>query len=211
MSVEERLNKQMKHKLGARAIYVPGTPFNLGDVLRAKGDGFEQMTKLSKLGVQFDSEPFQDMQLDLSTSGSRERIVQAGVELPSSAKLDLSAEASVKYEFSGEFEYVFKTSVLRAEHIENLAEVIAAVEKLPKFNFKEWRIVSEVYVASEFSFIAAQRKKSSFEISGKGSGIIGFLTAGASAGLKSTKSGTVAILGSGGPVAMNLTKVAKPK
>ncbi|MBM4382557.1 MAG: hypothetical protein FJ091_04220 [Deltaproteobacteria bacterium] len=210
MSVEERLSKQMKSKLGARAVYLPGTAFDLGDVLRPKGDGFQQMTKLARLGVGFDPEPFQDMSLDFVSSGTKERIFQAGAELPSSAALDLAADASVRYEFGGEFEYVLKTPVLQGAHIENLAEVLEAVQRLPKFNFKEWRIVTEVYVASEFAFVASEKKKSSFEISGKASGIVGFLTAGASLGLKSTRSGSVSILGKGGPVAMSLTKVPKP-
>jgi hypothetical protein len=66
-----------------------------------------------------------------------------------------------------------------------------------------------VYEAEGFSFIGTEAKRRSLEISGKGAGILGFLTAGASLGLKNSGNVDVKVLGLGGTLAIGLVRIKK--
>ena len=84
-----------------------------------------------------------------------------------------------------------------------------AVRALPNWRHKDFYLVHEVYDAETFSFIGVESKKGSLEISGQGSGILSFLTAGASAGLSSSGSVQLKLLGAGGTLAIGLVRIKK--
>jgi len=186
---------------------MPGTPVPLGTIM-VKGEGqFHPFDQISSFTDKMQTAPHQDKSLDLVSNGTRQRIFQANVEVPGTAQLDLTAEASVKYEFSRAFEYVLKTPTLKGSHIANLNQVAQAVRKAEGWRHKDFFLVHEVYDAEEFSFVGSERSSSSIELAGKGSAILGFLTAGASAGIKATGNAEVKLIGAGGSVAMGLVRI----
>jgi hypothetical protein len=209
MSLPERYGKKIKSALGGVAVWMPGTPVPLGTIM-VKGEGqFHPFDQISSFTDKMKTAPHQDKSLDLVSSGTKQRIFQANAELPGTAQLDLAAEASVKYEFTQAFEYVLKTPTLKGSHIVNLNQLAQAVKAADGWRHKEFYLVHEVYDAEEFSFVGTERSSSSIELAGKGSAILGFLSAGASAGIKSTGNAEVKLIGAGGSVAMCLVRIKK--
>lgn len=209
MSLPERYGKRVRSTLGGTAVWMPGTPVPLGAIM-VKGEGlFHEADQIANYTDKMKTAPHQDKSLDLVSSGTRQRIFQANAELPGTAQLDLAAEASVKYEFTRAFEYVLKTPILKGSHITNINQIAQVVKAASGWRHKDFYLVHEVYDAVEFSFVGSERSSSSIEIAGKGSAILGFLSAGASAGVKATGNAEVKLIGAGGSVAMGLVRIKK--
>jgi hypothetical protein len=209
MSLPERYGKRVRQALGAIAVWQPGDPVPLGAIMKKEGGRFNEIDQLSRFTGIATTAVHQDKSLDLVSKGTKQRIFQAGVELPSTAALDLTAEASVKYEFSRAFEYVLKTPTLKGQHITNVNQIAQAVRSHPEWRHKEFFLVHEVYDAEQFSFVGSETRKGSLTLSGKGAGILGFLTAGASADLSSSGDVQLKLIGAGGTLAMGLVRIKK--
>lgn len=209
MSLPERYGKRLRQALGAIAVWQPGDSVAIGAIMKKEGGRFNQIDQISRFTNLATTAKHQDKSLDLVSKGTKQRIIQAGVELPSAAALDLTAEASLKYEFSRAFEYVLKTPTLKGEHITNVNQIAGAVKNHAEWRHKEFYLVHEIYDAEEFSFVGSETRKGNLSISGKGAGILGFLTAGASVGLTSTGDVQLKLLGKGGTLAMGLVRIMK--
>jgi hypothetical protein len=209
MSLPERFNRRVRQLIGANAVWLPGTALHLGSVL-VRGEGrFRPFSKLANFGASFEREAHLDRNLNFSSTGTRETLFQANAELKNGSQLDLSAEASVKIEFSRKFEYTVKSPLLKGEHIPNLADVAAAVAGRADWKHDRFYIVYELYVATEFSFIGTEKSGSTVQFTGKGSAIQSFLAGGLSAGLTRTGTADVTLLGKGGPLAMGLVRIKR--
>jgi hypothetical protein len=209
MSLPEAYGKRLRSAIGAYPVWVPGSPVQIGSIM-IKGEGeFRLAGHITDFTQAMKTAAHMDKSLDLVSKGTRQRIFQAGVELPSTANLDLTAEAKLKYEFDKSFEYVLKAPTLKGQHVTNILQVASAVKALPEWEHSRFFIVHELYEAPEFTFLGTETSKRSFEFSGNGAGILGLLTAGASAGLSSTGSVDVKILGKGGALAMSLVRIKK--
>lgn len=209
MSLPERYGKRLRQALGAFPVWLPGTPVALGCIM-VKGEGqFRPVDDLSSFTDVMKSAAHQDKSLDLASKGTRQRIFQGNAELPGTAQLDLTAEASLKIEFEREFEYLLKAPTLKGQHITNVNQIAQAVKGLPNWDHDRFYIVHEMYAADEFSFLGTESSKANVEFSGKGAAILGFLSAGASGGLSSSGNVEVKILGKGGSLAMGLVRVKK--
>jgi hypothetical protein len=209
MSLPKKYDERIRKALGVRSVWQPGDSMNLGDVLVRKDDRFFAHDELASFGATFKVADHKDKSLDLASSGTKQRIFQANAELPSAAKLDLTAEASVKLEFASKYEFILKTPTLSGHHIANVNQVAMAVYKNANWRHDDYYIVHELYEAAEFTFLGTEQSSSNIEVSGKGAGILSFLTAGASAGISVTGSIDLKIVGTGGPVAMGLVRIKK--
>ena len=209
MSLPERYGKRIRQLVGAVAVWLPGSPVPLGTLMVRENGRFKPVGKLGDFTGIMAFAPHQEASLNVASQGTRQRLFQAGVELPSAARLDLTAEASLRYEFSRKFDYVLKTPTLRGAHITNIAQIAAAVKGAAGWDHKAFFLVHETYEAEQFSFIGNEEQSSSLELSGKGAAILGFLSAGASADLSRSGSAHVELLGEGGTLAMGLVRIRR--
>jgi hypothetical protein len=209
MSLPKVFDKQLQDALNARAVWQPGKPVQIGDIMVRRDDSFHKAGHIADFGATIRSSPHADKSLDLATSKVKQRILQGGVELPGSDQLDLSAEASVQYEFAGKSQFVLKTPNLKGLSIDNMLMIAGQLSPLPTWRHDKFFIVEETYGAKTWSFLGTDESASNVQISGKGSGILSFLTAGISAGLKSSGAIDVKMLGKGGMLAMNLVRIRK--
>lgn len=210
MSLPERYSKRVRSALNAIAVWQPGTPLTLGAIMGRNDGIYHQKDDIRRFGnPPLNEAPHLDKSLDLVSSGIRQTIIQGGVELPDAGKLDLTAKASVKLEFTREFEYVLKTATLKGSHLTNLNEIAQAVSKRPDWQHDRFWVVYELYTAEQFSFTGSEKKGEKIEVSGSGAGVLSFLTVGASVGITATGNAAVKIVGQGGPVAMGLVRFRK--
>ena len=209
MSLPDRFNRRVRQTIGANAVWLPGTTTPLGSVL-VRGEGrFRPFGKLADFGAAFQTEPHLDRDMNFSSSGTKETIIQANAELKNSSQIDLNAEATLKIELTRKFEYTVKSPTLKGQHIPNLIDVAPIVAAHAKWKHDKYYIVYEVYVADQFSFIGSEKSGSKILLSGKGSSIMSFLAAGASVGLTKTGNADITLLGKGGPLAMGLVRIKK--
>jgi hypothetical protein len=208
-SLPDKYDARVRKALGVRAVWTPGEPRNLGDILVKRGSQFFPFDDLSSFGATFNRAAHTDKSLDLASSHTKQRIFQAGVELPDASKLDLSAEASVKLEFNAKDEFILKTPTLSGEHITNMNKVAQAVFGRPDWKHDKYYIIEEIYQAEEWTFLGTESSSSKIDVSGKGAGILSFLTAGASAQINVTGSIDLKFIGKGGALAMGLVRVKK--
>lgn len=208
-SLPETFDKQLQDALNARAVWLPGKPVQIGDIMVRRNDNYHKIGHIADFGATIRSSPHADKSLDLATSKVKQRIFQAGVELPGSEQLDLSAEASVKYEFSSKSQFILKTPNLHGLSIDNMLMIGGQLAPMPNWKHDKFFIVEETYGADQWSFLGTKETSSNFELSGKGSGILSFLTAGFAVGLKSSGNVDIKMLGGGGMLAMNLVRIRK--
>lgn len=209
MSLPEIFDKQLQDALNARAVWQPGKPIQIGDVMVRRDNSFFKAGHIADFGATIRSSPHADKSLDLVTAKVKQRVFQAGVELPGSDQLDLSVEASVQYEFTGKNQFILKTPNLKGLSIDNMLMIAAHLAPLPTWRHDKFFIVEETYGADLWSFLGTKESASNFQLSGKGSGILSFLTAGVSVGLKSSGKVDVNMLGKGGMLAMNVVRIRK--
>ena len=209
MSLPQRYGRRVRELINSVAVWQPGTPVPLGTIMELEDGNFNQLDELASFTGIMKSAPHLETSLDLKSDGVRQRLFQAGAELTNPSALDLNAEASVKIEFTREFDYLLKTPTLKGEHITNLIQVANAVRNLPNWEHKRFYIVHKVFDADEFSFLGNEKSQSAVEISGKGAAIASFLNAGAAAGVSKSGSARVEILGKGGSVAMGLVRIKR--
>lgn len=209
MSLPKIFDEHLRDALGARAVWQPGKPVQIGDIMVRRNDSFFKAGHIADFGATIRSSPHADKSLDLVTSKVKQRVFQAGVELPGSDQLDLSAEASVQYEFAGKNQFILKTPNLKGLSIDNMLMIAAHLAPLPTWKHNNFFIVEETYGADLWSFLGTKESASNFQLSGKGSGILSFLTAGVSVGLKSSGKVDLNMLGKGGMLAMNLVRIEK--
>ncbi len=207
MSLPEVFDQHMRRAIGAHAVWLPGKPMQVGDIMVRRDDAFFKIGHISDFGATLKSAEHADISLDLNSAKVKQRIFQAGVELPDTAGLDLAAQASVKYEFSGKDQFVLKTPTLNGLSIQNMLEISNVLKDKPGWKHNKFYIVEETYGAVDWSFIGTKDSASSFELAGSGSGILSFLSAGFSAGLKSSGNVAVKIMGKGGMIGMNLVRI----
>lgn len=209
MSLPDRYNRRVRQTIGATAVWMPGETIRLGSVL-VRGEGlFRPFGKLADFGAAFQTEAHLDRDINFSSSGTKETLIQANAELKNSSQLDLTADASLKIQLSRKFEYTVKSPTLKGQHIPDLINVAPVVARHPNWKHDKYYIVYELYVAEQFSFIGSEKSGSTIELSGKGSAIMSFLAAGASAGITKTGNADVVLLGKGGPLAMGLVRIKK--
>ena len=207
MSLPKNYGSRLRSSLGAIAVWLPGSPVRIGSIMVRDDGQYRLASHLDEFTSNMQFAVHQDKSLDLVSKGTRQRLFQAGVELPSTAKLDLTAEATIKFEFDKSFEYVLKAPTLKGQHITNMLQIANSVGAAPGWQHNRFYIVYELYEAEQFTFLGTQSSKREFEFSGKGAGILGLLTAGAAVGLQSTGDVEVKILGQGGALAIGLVRV----
>ncbi len=209
MSLPKIFDEQLQDALHARAVWMPGKPIQIGDIMVRRDDSFHKVGHIADFGATIRSSPHSDKSLDLVTSKVKQRLIQGGVELPSTAGLDLAAEASVSYSFAGKSQFILKTPNLKGLSIDNMLMIAGQLAKLPAWKHDKFFIVEETYGAEMWSFLGTKESATDVQLSGKGSAILSFLSAGLSAGLKSSGNIDVKMLGSGGMLAMNLVRIRK--
>jgi hypothetical protein len=211
MGLPERFDNRLKNNLGLRAVWLPGTEIQLGDVLKRKEGIFEPIGNLGDFGVNFRSKELGGkMSLKFQARGVSSTVLQGGVQI-NPTQIDAKADAELKIEFKSENTYFIRTPQLVGVGISNLMEVGKAVKVLPNWRYKEYYIASKVYRAKEFVFLGSQSKNRTVRFRGLGNAILDFLTVGASTNLaRVTESNvTIEIIGEGGPVAMGIARIKK--
>ena len=207
MSLPEVFDQHLRRAIAAHAVWLPGKPTQVGDIMVKRDAVFFKVGHISDFGATLKSASHADISLDLSSAKVKQRIFQAGVELPDTATLDLAAQASVKYEFSGREQFVLKTPTLSGLSIQNMLEISNVLKDKPGWKHNRFFIVEETFGATDWSFIGTKESGSNFELTGSGSGILSFLSAGISAGLKSSGNVEVKIMGKGGMIGMNVVRI----
>jgi hypothetical protein len=212
-SLPETFDKHLRNAINARAIWLPGSPIQIGDILiRNTGvldkGAFKQVGHISDFGATIKSASHVDISLDLASSKVKQRVFQAGVEIGKD-ELDLAADASVKFEFGGKNQFILKTPSLGGLSIQNLLGIGEQLAAKPNWNNDDFFIVSETFGATDWTFLGVKENSSNFEFSGKGSGILSLLTAGISAGLKTSGTIDIKLAGKSGMIGMNLVRIRK--
>jgi len=208
-SLPEAFDKQLFRTLHARAVWLPGTATQLGDVVVRRNGEFHKVAHINAFGAQMQTLSHSDTSLDLASSKVSQKLFQAGAELPDSAGLDLAAEASVRLELKGKSQFLLKTPTLAGGSIQNLLEIAQAVAGLGNWQHDRFFIVHELYTAVDWSFLGTREKSAAIEFAGKGAAVLSFVTAGVTLGLRSSGAIDVKILGKGGAIAQNVARVKR--
>ena len=208
-SLPEAFDRQLFRSLSARAVWLPGKAVTLGDVVQRRNGEFHKVAHINNFGASMQTLGHSDTALDLASGSVRQRIFQAGAELPDTGPLDLAAEASVTLEFQGKAQFVLKTPTLAGGSIQNLLEIATTVAPLANWQHDKFFIVHELYTAVDWSFLGTKEKSASIEFAGKGAAVLSFVSAGVTFGLKSSGSIEVKILGKGGAIAQNVARVKR--
>lgn len=207
MSLPKAYNRHLMDNLGLRAVWEPGSALPLGAIVARREAGvFTQLADLAQHEIPFIQASSQKKKLSLESEGTKQRIIQGGAEI-APGQLDLEAQAELKLSFNGASQFMLKTDELIGTKITNLEAVADKAAKVPGWDFDRHCIVSEVFIATSFSFLGTRTKSSEVSFAGKASGIISFLTLGLNLDLQKSGKASVELIGQGGPVAMVLARV----
>ncbi len=209
MSLPRKFDSALQKSIGARAVWLPGSPIAIGDVMVRRDDRFFKGGTLAQFGATMEVKPHAPINgVNIRSTKTKQTIIQAGAEVTQIEGVADEIEARVRYEFAGETEFIAKTPNLQGDSIQNMFIVAATVAAHPAWKHSKFYIVEQTLTADDWAFVGSDKASSKFELSGKGSAIKQFLTVGASVGLTKTSNVGVEFMGSG-PVGMMLVRVRK--
>jgi len=211
MPLPKKFEKRVSGGLGLHAVWLPGDPVEIGDVLTRKDGIFRPIDNLSSFGVEPDLQEFPEQRsLNFQASGTRTTTFQGGAEINPS-QIQANASASVEITFGAKESYFIRTPELTGCEIENVRSITRVLSQHPEWRHGKFFVAWQLYTAKGFTFLGSQEKNSKIGFSGKGSAILKFLRVGATTGLTrtSTTAITVDLAGKGGPIVMALLRTRR--
>lgn len=209
MSLPRAYNRHLLDNLGLRAVWEPGSALPLGAIVVRREPGvFAQVDALAAMGIGFEQATSQKRKLSFQSSGTSQRLTQAGADT-APAQLKLDAEAELRLSFWGESQFLLKTDDLIGSKITDLERVADQAARTGRWDFERFCIVTEIFIATSFSFLGTRSSTSEVGFSGTGAAILSFLNFGLRLDLHKTGNASVELIGQGGPVAMVLARVRK--
>lgn len=210
MGLPEKFDKRLKHNLGLRAVWPPGSSIQVGDVLQRADGIFNPIANLKDdFGITYRKEKTsKERTLTFQAQGVSTTIMQLGSNVTETG-LDANANAELKIDFNKEETYFIRTPQLTGKGIDNLFKVGRDIAGTPDWRHGDYYIAWRVYSAKSFLFLGNLAKKRTIKFGGTGSAIIKLLTLGATAGITkvSQSSVSVEIVGVQGAIAMAVAKV----
>lgn len=209
MSLPKAYNRHLMDNLQLRAVWEPGSALPLGAiVVRREAGVFAQVADLAEHGISFAQASSQKSKLNFQSEGTKQRVFQGGAEVQP-AQLNPNGQAELKLSFNGAAQFLLRTDDLIGSKITNLEAVADKAAKVVGWDFERHCIVSQIYVATSFSFLGTRTTSDEVTFAGKGSGILSFLALGLNLDLQKSGKASVEFLGQGGPIAMVLARVKK--
>lgn len=207
MSLPRAYNRHMMENMQLRAVWEPGSALPLGAVVvRREAGVFTQVADLAEHGIPFAQASSQKTKLNFQSEGTTRKVFQAGAEVqPNQIRPDIDAE--LKLSFTGSSQFLLRTDDLIGSKITNVEAVADRAARAPGWDFGRHCIVTQVFVATSFSFLGSRTKSNEVGFAGKGSAILSFLTLGLNMNLQKSGKASVEIIGQGGPIAMVLARV----
>lgn len=197
--------------MGLHAVWPPGNPVELGDVLQRRDGIFRPVDDLSSFQVKFRRQRFKDQRaISLQASGVSETVIQGGGEVDAN-QVDGEARATLEISFARENSYFIRTPALSGLEMEDLRRVGRSLRNHPEWQHRRFYVAWQIYSAGEFLFLGSESRNRKVSFSGKGRAILKLLSLGATANItRSSKSNvSVAVVGKGGPIAMALARVRR--
>jgi hypothetical protein len=207
-TLPENFDKHLRRAINARAVWLPGSPVQIGDIMVKRDGRFKQVGHVADFGATIKSAPHVDVGLDLASESAKQTTFQFGAEVGKD-DLDLSAEASVKIALTGKSQFWLKTANLSGLSVQNELQIAALLAPKPNWNHDKFFIVTETYGAADWTFVGSKEKSGDIAFSGKGAGILSLLTVGLSAGLKTSGSVELKLSGKSGMMGMNLIRISE--
>jgi len=211
MSLPGKFDRQVKRGLGLRAVWPPGDPVEIGDVMTRQNGIFRPIDNLANFGVEMVLQQFPDQRsLNFQASGTSTTIIQGGAEIDPT-QIDADVAAKVVVEFGKGDSYFIRTSELGGVEIEDVRSVARQLRDHPEWRHGKYSIAWQLYLAESFTCLGTTQKNRKISFSGKGRAVLKFLTVGATAGLTRTSSSAVSVdlAGKRGPIAMAVLRVRK--
>jgi len=211
MSLPQKYDRRIRRVLRLRAVWQPGAVIDLGDVVTLRRGVFVPVEAFSDFRVSFRRKRGKEAELTLNSRGVSETLIQAGEQLDSAAALKPNLRAQLEIRFDRSNAYYLRTPKLGSVVMDNLASVGRTVATLDSWDFARNYIVWKVLEAEQFTFIGSREKNRKIVFSGQGKALTRLLTAGISTGITRTSSKKLdlEIVGTGGPVAIGVTRVRR--
>lgn len=210
MSLQKKFDSALRNAIGARAVWLPGSPITVGDILVRRDGGFSEGGSLADFGIEPRIAAHAPINgVNLRSTKTRQSIFQLGAEVTNIEAIADDIEAKVKYEFNGETEFIAKTPKLTGDSIQNMIAIASQLAGDTRWKHDKYFIVEQSLGAEDWSFIGTDKTSRNFEFSGKGSAIKQFLTVGASVGLSKTTNVTLDLSGVTGNIGMKLVRIRK--
>jgi hypothetical protein len=211
-SLPAKFDKALRQKLGARAVWLPGSPLTVGSIMMVDKKVLKLVDHVSSFGVQIQSSQSSEGTLSLRSSKTKATIIQGSANYgDDTTQLDLSAKARLEISFSSATEFFLASGAVQCTAITNMLAVGKAIAKSAGWtgeDYDNFYIVHEAYVAPSYTLLGSEKKASSIKFDGTGAAVVNFLKVGANIGLTSSGSTELNVSGAGA-LAINLFRVTK--
>jgi hypothetical protein len=210
MSLPKKFDERLRNA-GLRAVWLPGSSIELGDVLQREDGIFNPIENISNMGVTYKKEKIpKDRTLCFQAQGVSSTVMQGGVEVDIMG-MDVGANATVNIEFANKDGYFIRTPQLTGVGIDNLLKVGKQIASMSEWNHGKYYLAWRVLSAKDFVFIGSEQKNRKIGFLGAGRAVLKFLTLGLTAGINeaSSSAGLIRVFGTGGPVAIKVVRIKK--
>lgn len=213
VSLGRRFDKRLRQTVGFHAVFPPGLPVQIGDVLLKRNGTFDKAGQLTDFGIrksELRTRPISAARVELATQGVSSKTFQGGVEVAID-KINANAKAELKIDFNGRDSFLFKTNRLTGSAVDNVFEIGMKLKRNKDWRFKQFFIVFQVFKATDYTFMGSLTRRRSTIFSGLGKAVFKYVTVGASAGL--SRSGTfnakLDVFGDSGAVGFAVARIQK--
>ncbi len=115
MSIAKKFDRNLRKNTALRAVWIPGTFIQLGDILRIKNGVFESIGKLSSYGISFNKKDLSDvLSIKFQAQGVSYFVVQTNTKVALN-NIDMNLDAELKISFNKEDSYFIRTPELEGE------------------------------------------------------------------------------------------------
>ena len=211
MSLAKKFDERLKRNTTLRAVWLPGTKVQLGDILRIKNGVFESIAKLSDYEITFEKIDLSDiLSIKFQAQGVSYQIIQGegNVDLKN---INMKAAAELKISFNSEDSYFIRTPELEGEGISNIIKLSKQIAKITNWDFRNYFIAWNIWSAKEFIFLGSTSKNTSVKFKGDGQAINNLLNTGISSNVSYQRESKISfeIIGASGPLAMKVFRVKR--
>ena len=200
----------MRQSWGMHAVWIPGTDINVGDIVQKDGQG--NLAAIGNLketyNIAYNSKESEGLKAAFKSASTKIKYFQGGAAVTEN-RLDLGADASVEFGFTGSDSFFVSTPAGKITTLQNLIGIGNKLVDVDTWRHDKYFIVRAVFNAEGFTVLGSKQANRKATFTGNANALIKFVTLGLNAGVNksSTANLDVEFLGMSGALGVELARV----
>jgi hypothetical protein len=210
MSLVRKYDRRLR-KLALRPVWLPGTLWEVGDILRLNKGAFVKVGNLADYKLSYTKSTIANQQsLKIQAQGVSHTIIQNAVKTDLK-NIETQLDAELKISFNREDSYFLRTPDMNGEGLDQALLISKDIAGIREWNFKRNYVVHNIWTGRDLVFFGSIERDSEVNFKGKGEAIKNLLDNGISSEVTRVGQNMLSfeVFGEAGPIVMQVFRVKK--